>query len=204
MNLNSEKITEDIANQTVTYMLYFKLITQDGIINEKLFEDCFIKLENKNVIKLHQPFKINIINRFDKQIELVDISNLNQFIITGFPIPQVDSSFVDLETFYNLNGYNVQEQLEKDYALYIINNFKEIIKSMLTMNDSVFETFYKILLNLIKSLIRNFLQDKIFISENHRSFENIVSNNLSDEEKVEFNKIIKEAGEKALKVIKNN
>ena len=204
MNLNSEKITEDIANQTVTYMLYFKLITQDGIINEKLFEDCFIKLENKNVIKLHQPFKINISNRFDKQIELVDISNLNQFIITGFPIPQVDSSFVDLETFYNLNGYNVQEQLEKDYALYIINNFKEIIKSMLTMNDSVFETFYKILLNLIKSLIRNFLQDKIFISENHRSFENIVSNNLSDEEKVEFNKIIKEAGEKALKVIKNN
>ena len=204
MNLNSEKITEDIANQTVTYMLYFKLITQDGIINEKLFEDCFIKLENKNVIKLQQPFKFNIINRFDQQIELVDISNLKQFIITGFPIPQVDSSFVDLETFYNLNGYNVQEQLEKDYALYIINNFKEIIKSMLTMNDSVFETFYKILLNLIKSLIRNFLQDKIFISENHRSFENIVSNNLSDEEKVEFNKIIKEAGEKALKVIKHN
>ena len=72
------------------------------------------------------------------------------------------------------------------------------------MNDSVFESYYKVLLNLIKSLIRNLLQEKIFKSENQRSFENIVSSDLSNEERAEFNKIIKEAGQKAIKILKND
>ena len=203
MDLNSEEITEDIANHTISYMIYYNLITKDGIINEKLFEDCFIKIEKNNVVKLHQTFRINIINS-NNQKESVNISNLKQFIIKDLSIPMVDSSFVDLSNFYSINNYNVQEQLEKDYSLYIINNFKEIIRNMLLMNDSVFESYYKILLNLIKSLIRNLLQERIFKSENQRSFENIISNNLSNEEREEFNKIIKEAGEKAIKIIKKD
>ena len=201
MNLNSEEITENIANHTVSYMIYFKLITSDGIINWKLFEDCFNKVENNNVVKKAQQFKINIINRFDEQIKFVNISNLNQFIIKDLTIPMVDSSFIDLSNFYALNNYNIQEQLEKDYSLYIVNNFKVIINNMLLMNDSVFESYYKILLNLIKALIRDLLQERIFKSENHRSFENIISDELSNEERAEFNKIIKEAGEKAIKII---
>ena len=155
-------------------------------------------------MKKAQQFKINIINRFDEQIKFVNISNLNQFIIKDLTIPMVDSSFIDLSNFYALNNYNIQEQLEKDYSLYIVNNFKVIINNMLLMNDSVFESYYKILLNLIKELIRDLLQERIFKSENHRSFENIISDELSDEERAEFNKIIKEAGEKAINVIKNN
>ena len=203
MNLNSDQITEEIANQTVSYMIYFKLITSDGIINSKLFEDCFTKVENNNVVKKAQPFKINIISRFEKSISFLDISYLNQFIIKGFPIPMVDSSFIDLSNFYALNNYNVQEQLEKDYTLYIVNNFKSIINNMLLMNDSVFESYYKIFLNLIKSLIMDLLQERVFKAENHRSLENIVSTVLSNEEKEEFYRIIKEAQEKAIKIIKN-
>ena len=203
MNLNSEEITEDIANYTVNNMIYYNLITPGGIINEKLFEDCFIKVEKNNVVKLHQTFSINVINSSNQQ-GLVNISNLKQFIIKDINIPIVDSSFVDLSNFYSTNNYNVQEQLEKDYSLYIINNFKSIIRNMILMNDSVFESYYKVLLNLIKSLIRNLLQEKIFKSENQRSFENIVSSDLSNEERAEFNKIIKEAGQKAIKILKND
>ena len=203
MNLNSAEITEEVASQTVNYMIYFQLITSDGIINWKLFEDCFTKVENNNVVKRAQQFKINIINRFDQKIKLVNISNINEFIIKGIPIPMVDSSFIDLSNFYALNNYNIQEQLEKDYTLYIVNNFKSIINNMLLMNDSVFESYFKILLNLIKSLIRELLHERIFREENHRSLENIVSSELSNEERAEFNRIIKEAGEKAIKVIKN-
>ena len=203
MNLNSAEITEEVASQTVNYMIYFQLITSDGIINWKLFEECFIKVENNNVVKRAQQFKINIINRFDQNIKLVNISNLNEFIIKGITIPMVDSSFIDLSNFYALNNYNVQEQLEKDYTLYILNNFKSIINNMLLMNDSVFESYYKMLLNLVKSLIRELLHERIFREENHRSLENIVSSELSNEERAEFNRIIKEAGEKAIKVLKN-
>ena len=31
-------------------MIYYNLITPDGTINKKLFEDCFIKIEKNNVI----------------------------------------------------------------------------------------------------------------------------------------------------------
>ena len=203
MNLNPETITEDIANYTVNKMIYYNLITPDGTINKKLFEDCFIKIEKNNVIKLDQTFTINIINSSKQQVS-VNISDLKQFLIKDIDVPIVDSSFVDLSNFYSINNYNVKEQLEKDYSLYIINSFKTIIRNMLLMNNSVFESYYSILLNLIKSLIRNLLQEKIFKSENERAFENIVSSDLSNEERAEFNKIIKEAGEKAIKIIKND
>ncbi len=113
MNLNSHEITEDIAKNTVIYMIYFKLITQDGIINIQLFEDCFTKKENNNIIKLSQPFKINIINRIDKNIPLINISSTDEFTIKGFEIPMVDASFIDLSNFYSMNNYNVKQQLEK-------------------------------------------------------------------------------------------
>ena len=202
MNLNSHEITEDIAGKTVIYMIYFNLITQDGIINIQLFEDCFTKKENNNIIKLSQPFKINIINRIDESIPLRNISNIDEFIVNDFEIPMVDASFIDLFNFYSMNNYNVKKQLEKDYSLYIINYFKSIISNMLTMNDSAFEPYYKILLNLIKTLIGDLLHEKCFKSERKTTLENIVSSELSNEERVEFNKIIKEAGEKAIKVLK--
>ena len=203
MNLNSEKITEDIAKITVNYMLYFNLITNDGTINENLFEDCFIIKENKNKKKLHQNFKINIINKLSLTDKVVKISNLKQFQVTGLTVPMVDSSFIDLANFYKKNNYNVSQQLEKDYCLFIINNFKAIINSMLLMDESIFESFYKMLLNFIKKLIKNLIEEKIFTSQNQKSIENVISDNLSNEEKVEFRKMIKEAGQKALKLIKN-
>ena len=202
MNLNPEVITEDIANQTVNFMLYFKLVTPDGIINKKLFEDCFVRKQDKKEVKLNQTFNINIINKIDPQFGSENISNLNEFIIYGFEIPMIDSSFVDLYNFYNEKKYNTQEQLKKDYALYIINNFKAIINNMLIMNDSIFESYYQILLKLIKTLIQNLIQKKIFISQNQRSFENIISSDLSNEEREEFNKIMGEAGQKIKEMIK--
>ena len=203
MNLNPEKITEDIVAITVNYMLYFNLITNDGTINENLFEDCFIIKENKNKKKLHQNFKINIINKLSLNDQVVKISNLNQFQVTGLTVPMVDSFFIDLANFYMKNNYNVSQQLEKDYCLFIINNFKAIINSMLLMDESIFESFFKILLNFIKKLIKNLIEEKIFTAQNQKSIENVISDNLSNEEKVEFKKLIKEAGQKALKLIKN-
>ena len=74
---------------------------------------------------------------------------------------------------------------------------------MLLMDDSKFESFYKMLLNFIKKLIKNLIEEKIFTAQNQKYIENVISDNLSNEEKVEFKKLIKEAGQKALKLIKN-
>ena len=194
--LNPEMITEEIANETVKQMLKFELITEEGKINKKLFEDC----EKKN-IKLNQLFDININTKIENKT--VQINNLNEFKVTGFEIPMVDPFFYDLKVFYKTYEYkNINEQLEKDYSLFIINNFKELINNMMSIKDVVFESFYKEILNFIKNLIKNLLEEKIFSKYNKKSLENEIAGILTDKERLEFKKMIENAGESAYKAIK--
>ena len=201
--LNPEKLTDEIANETVKQMLKYHLITEDGIINENLFEDCFINKDTDEKIKLKQLFNINIITRLKDKEEVIEINKLSKFKITGFEIPMVDPFFYDLKNFYTKQKYNVKEQLEKDYCLYIINNFKNIIQKMLLINQKTFDLFYKSTLNLVKNLIQNLLEEKIFIKYNQKSIESEISDNLTGEEKLEFKKMIESAGESAFKAINN-
>ena len=201
MNLNSEKLTEEIAEKTVEQMLKFNLITEDGIINEKLFEDCYIRNTDNKTIKLKQLFKININSKLEDKKEIVKIKDLKQFTITGFEIPMIDPFFYDLKKFYTKQKYNVQEQLEKDYCLYIMNNFKILIRKMLNINNEVFESFYRSSLNIIKNLIKNILEEQIFSKYNKKSIESEISDNLTNEEKNEFKKMIENAGQNAFKAI---
>ncbi len=199
--LNSEKLTEEIANETVKQMLKYKLITEDGVINEKLFEDCFIKKDTNENIKLKQLFNININIRLKDKNEIIEITKLKQFKVSVFEIPMVDPFFYDLKNFYKNQNYNVQEQLEKDYSLYIINNFKNIIQKMLLINKRSFDLFYKRSFNLVKNLIQNLLEEKIFTKHNQKSIESEITESLSNEEKLEFKKMIENAGESAFKAI---
>ena len=200
INLNNEKITEDIANKTVKQLLKYKLINENGIINKDLFKNSFIqKLDNKEK-KLKQLFPINIINENDN--ETIQIKDLNEFKITGFEIPMVNPFFIDLKNFYKNNKYNVEDQLQKDYSLYIINNFKKIISSMLSINPRIFKIYYKSLLDSIKSLIRILLEEKLFSQQNQKSLENEISNYLTNDEKEEFKNIIENAGKNAMKLLK--
>ena len=201
-NLNPEQIDENIANKTVKIMLKYQLINENGIINKKLFEDCFYKKIDGKINKLNQLFPINIINK--KENEIIQINNLKEFIIKDNNIPMVDPFLMDLCNFYKHNKYNVKEELEKDYSLYIIDNFKKIIINIISINKDIFESFYKDILNLIKSLIRTLLEEKIFSKYNQKSLENEILNSLTDEEKEEFKKMIKNAGNNALNYIKNN
>ena len=161
-------MTEEIANETVKQMLKYKLITEDGVINEKLFEDCFIKKDTNENIKLKQLFNININIRLKDKNEIIEITKLKQFKVSGFEIPMVDPFFYDLKNFYKKQNYNVQEQLEKDYSLYIINNFKNIIQKMLLINKRSFDLFYKSSFNLGKNLIQNLLEEKILTKHNQK------------------------------------
>ena len=194
-------MTEEIANETVKQMLKYKLITEDGVINEKLFEDCFIKKDTNENIKLKQLFNININIRLKDKNEIIEITKLKQFKVSGFEIPMVDPFFYDLQKFYKNLNYNVKEQLEKDYSLYIINNFKNIIQKMLLINKRSFDLFYKRSFNLVKNLIQNLLEEKIFTKHNQKSIESEITESLSNEEKLEFKKMIENAGESAFKAI---
>ena len=194
-------MTEEIANETVKQMLKYKLITEDGVINEKLFEDCFIKKDTNENIKLKQLFNININIRLKDKNEIIEITKLKQFEVSGFEIPMVDPFFYDLKNFYKNQNYNVQEQLEKDYSLNIINNFKNIIQKMLLINKRSFDLFYKSSFNLVKNLIQNLLEEKIFTKHNQKSIESEITESLSNEEKLEFKKMIENAGESAFNAI---
>lgn len=199
--LNSEEITEEIADETVKQMIKFKLVTEEGEINAKLFEDCYIKATKNKKLELKQLFKLNINTKFEKKTNFINIKDLKEFKITGFKIPMVEPFFYDLRFFYKKNNYNINDQLEKDYSLFIINNFKNIIWNMLSLNDIIFESFYKDKLNLMKRLIKSLLEEKIFTKYNQHSIENEISNNLTEEEKLEFKKMIESAGESAYKAI---
>ena len=74
---------------------------------------------------------------------------------------------------------------------------------MLLINQKTFDLFYKSTLNLVKNLIQNLLEEKIFIKYNQKSIESEISDNLTGEEKLEFKKMIESAGESAFKAINN-
>ena len=199
IDLNPEKINEDIADKTVIQMLEYNLISDKGIINKKLFKDCF---KDESGTKIEQKIKIHIYNKIMNRNSIKNITSLDNFKIEGFKIPMVDSSFMDLVNLYQSKQYNVKEQLEKDFALYIINNIKQIIMCLLSMDSIILQNFYTNILNFIKSMIKSLLQEKIFSKFNMNSFENVISSELTDEEKVEFRKMIKEATDNAAKLLK--
>ncbi len=90
--INPDKITEEIINETFIQILKYKIILKNGYVNKLLFKDCFIQIINIEKIHLEQTFSINFTTRIDKE-EYIEISNLKQFIIQGFEIPNVDASF---------------------------------------------------------------------------------------------------------------
>ena len=199
IDLNSEKITEDISNKVIQKMLEYNLISEDGVINKNFFDDCFKNNKGKN---LEQKIKIHINNKISKANPIKKINSLKDFKIQGFEIPLVDSSFIDLANFYQINNYKVQEQLEKDFSLYVINHFKQIIIKLVNMDPIILQNFYSFTLNFIKNMIKNLLQEKLFSKYNKRSFENVIASELTNEERVEFKKMIKEATENVVNLIK--
>ena len=199
IDLNPEKINEDIANKIVQKILKYNLISEIGIIDKKLFKDCF---KDENGEKYEQKIKIHINNKIINVNSIKKITNLDVFKIDGFQIPLVDSSFLDLSNLYQIKHYNVQQQLERDFTLYIINNLKQIIIYLLHMDPIILQNFYSVLLNFIKTMIKNLLQEKIFSKYNTSSFENVIGSELTEEERVEFRKMIKEATDNAEKLLK--
>ena len=199
IDLNSEKIDENMANIIVQQMLEQGLFLEDGRVNHRLFEKYFLTKDEKI---LDQNVKLNIINR--KKNKVNKLKSLEEFKIRGIEIPLVNSSFIDLANFYQIHGYKVQEHLEKDFSLFILNNFKLLLIKLLNMNPDIFKNFYKYCLNLVKNLIKNLLYDKVFNKYNKKSFENIISEELSAEEKTQFNKLIENAKENAINLMKKN
>ena len=116
----------------------------------------------------------------------------------------VNSSFIDLSNFYHINGYNVQNQLEKDFSIYIINNLKKIIINLVKIDPTIFKKFNKYLLNFVKALVKNLLQEKIFSRYKINSFENVITSELTNEERIEFNKLINEAQKDVINIIKGD
>lgn len=196
--INPDKINEEIINQTFKQILQYQIISKDGYANKILFNDCF---DNKDEENLKQTFPFNITTKFDGE-KLKKISKLKHFRIQGFEIPIIDASFIDLRVFYKNNKYNVKEQLEKDYTLVIINNIKEILKKMLSINSKTFDLIYKRYLDQIKSLIKKLLEEKVFSQSNLRNVEKELAFNLTEEEKNEFNNLIKQA-EQNIKALSN-
>ena len=70
------------------------------------------------------------------------------------------------------------------------------------MDPIILKNFYSVLLNFIKTMIKNLLQEKIFSKYNTSSFENVIGSELTEEERVEFRKMIKEATDNAEKLLK--
>ena len=188
-----------MANIIVQQMLEQGLFLEDGRVNHRLFEKYFLTKDEKI---LDQNVKLNIINR--KKNKVNKLKSLEEFKIRGIEIPLVNSSFIDLANFYQIHGYKVQEHLEKDFSLFILNNFKLLLIKLLNMNPDIFKNFYKYCLNLVKNLIKNLLYDKVFNKYNKKSFENIISEELSAEEKTQFNKLIENAKENAINLMKKN
>ena len=199
-DLNSDKITEDMSNKTVQKILGYNLLSMNGEINKKLFKDIF---KDNNGNKLEQKIKIHFINKIEGG-NIKEIKKLEEFKINGFEIPLVNSAFIDLANFYQINGYDINQQLEKDFSSFIVLSLKQIMTKLLTMDPMVLEKFYSYSLNYIKELIKNLLQEKIFSKYNQNTFENAIAAELTKEEKAEFSKMIKEATENAANLFKNN
>ena len=199
IDLNCDEITKDIANKIIKNMLEYGFFTEDGIINKKLFKECF---KDKEGTKLEQKINIHINNKLLNKNLIKNITDIKDFKVNGFKIPLVNASFIDLANFYQKNNYNVEEQLQKDFSRYLIKNIQKIIIKLLTMNPDILKNFYKYSLNLVKNLVKNLLEEKIFSKYNRNTFENIISSELSKEEKLEFRKLIQEATKQAANMFK--
>lgn len=184
---NPQEITEEIIENTFKQILKYKLFDEKGYANKKLFKDSFT---GDRV----QKFPVNITTNIDKE-ELTELSEIKDFIIKGFEIPNISSYFLDLQKFYKKNNYNIEEQKYKDYTLFIINNIKNIIEKISVFNEELFDVVYQILLNDTKILINKSLDNKLFSQSNMRNFEKELGAILTEEEKVEFNNLISKTGE---------
>ena len=196
-DLNSEKISDDIANKTVQKILEYQLLSENGIINKKLFKKYFVDEQGE---KLEQKINIHLTSKIINKSLIKNITDLKDFRISGFEIPLVNSSFIDLANFYHTNNYNLQLQLQQNFSLYILNNLKHIILYLLNMKPNILLNFYRHSLNYIKSMVKNLLEEKIFSEYNKSTFENVISAELTDEERVEFRKLIKEASRQAANI----
>ena len=73
IDLNSDKISENLGDIIVQKMLECRLISQDGRINQRLFEDCFITKDGQT---LEQNINIHVINKIinKKTIKKIDLN----------------------------------------------------------------------------------------------------------------------------------
>ena len=71
------------------------------------------------------------------------------------------------------------------------------------MNPNILESFYKHSLILIKKMVKSLLEEKIFTKYNKNTFENAIEAELTDEERVEFSKMVKEATNQAANLFQN-
>ena len=195
-DLNSEKISDDIANKTVQKILEYQLLSENGIINKKLFKKYFVDEQGE---KLEQKINIHLTSKIINKSLIKNITDLKDFRISGFEIPLVNSSFIDLANFYHANNYNLL-QIQQNFSLYILNNLKHIILYLLNMKPNILLNFYRHSLNYIKSMVKNLLEEKIFSEYNKSTFENVISAELTDEERVEFRKLIQEASRQAANI----
>ena len=195
-DLNSEKISDDIANKTVQKILEYQLLSENGIINKKLFKKYFVDEQGE---KLEQKINIHLTSKIINKSLIKNITDLKDFRISGFEIPLVNSSFIDLANFYHANNYNLL-QIQQNFSLYILNNLKHIILYLLNMKPNILFNFYRHSLNYIKSMVKNLLEEKIFSEYNKSTFENVISAELTDEERVEFRKLIQEASKQAANI----
>ena len=180
-------------------MFEYKFFTEDGIINKKFFKEFF---KDKDGKKLEQNINIHINNKLLNKSLIKNITDTKEFKVSLNKIPLVNASFIDLANFYQIKNYNVEEQLQKDFSKYLIKNLQKIIKYLLNMKPDILNNFYKYSLNLVKNLVKNLLEEKIFSKYNRNTFENIISSELSKEEKEEFRKLIKEATSQAANLFK--
>ncbi len=180
---NPQEITEEIIENTFKQILKYKLFDEKGYANKKLFKDCL----NKNDV---QKFPVNITTNINKEEELIELSKLNDFVIKGFKIPNISSYFLDLKNFYKKNGYDIEGQRYKDYRLFIINNIKDIIKKIFIFNEDLFNIVFQRLLIDIKILINKLLDNKVFSKSNMRNIEKEIGTILTEQEKIEFDKLI--------------
>ena len=186
-NLNPEAITEKIANKTVYKLIECNFISKKGILNKK-----FLKEKQKQEFKINTNINKNniIINNKITNLDDFDIDNIN-----NDEIPKVNALFYDLSEIYEKETYN---KLSKDYSLYIKNNFIKIVNKMLDYKKDNINKFYELLLKFIKTNIENLLRRKNFHKYNEKSMGNIISANLSPEQKITLSKIIEKTREQVL------
>ena len=142
IDLNCDEITKDIANKAIKNMLEYGFFTEDGIINKKLFKECF---KDKEGTKLEQKINVHINNELLNKNLIKNITDIKDFQVNGFKILLVNASFIDLANFYQKNNYNVEQQLQKDFSKYLIKNFQKIIIKLLTMKPDILKIFTNIL-----------------------------------------------------------